>query len=63
MSTRPGSRRAIAKPAPTRNAVWKPSVSATGSALPARDRVAVRAVGDRGEDRQAERAADLLATC
>ena len=49
-------------PAPTRNAAWKPSVSATaGVALAARPaRRSVRRVRDRGEDRQAERAADLL---
>ena len=50
-----------AKPAPTRNASWKPSVSATArSRTPAAISRRRAAVGDRGEDRQAERAADLL---
>ena len=54
----------MAKPAPTMNASWKPSVSAVGSAAWAPPAAAitssVRGVRDRGEDRQPERAAHLL---
>ena len=54
----------IAKPAPTRKASWKPSVSAVGSACGSPPAGAITSsvarVRDRGEDRQAERAADLL---
>ena len=46
--------------APTRRRAWKPSTSASGSAVPAADRVLGAGRRDRGERGDAERAADLL---
>ena len=52
---------AKANPAPTRNASWKPSVRATArSRTPSETAEVVVAVGHGDEDREAERAADLL---